>query len=34
VFGSVGEHYRDFSQTEDGEVVRLLAEAARRQGPR
>jgi putative phosphoribosyl transferase len=26
-FGSVGQHYRDFSQTSDEEVVRLLAAA-------
>lgn len=29
--GAVGQFYRDFTQTEDAEVVRLLAEAARRQ---
>lgn len=28
--GAVGQFYRDFTQTEDEEVVRLLAEAARR----
>jgi putative phosphoribosyl transferase len=27
LFGSVGNHYADFSQTEDAEVVRLLAQA-------
>lgn len=29
--GAVGQFYRDFTQTEDEEVVRLLAEAERRQ---
>jgi putative phosphoribosyl transferase len=33
LFGSVGEHYREFWQTDDEEVVRLLADAAKRQGP-
>ena len=28
--GAVGQFYRDFTQTEDAEVIRLLAEAARR----
>jgi len=31
-FSSVGQWYRDFHQLEDGEVVRLLDEAARRTG--
>lgn len=26
-FGSVGEHYRNFAQTTDGEVIELLKEA-------
>jgi predicted phosphoribosyltransferase len=30
-FGAVGEFYRDFWQTDDHEVVRLLAQAAQRQ---
>lgn len=29
-FYAVGAHYRDFSQTEDEEVIRLLAEAAQK----
>jgi putative phosphoribosyl transferase len=32
MFGAVGEHYRDFWQTEDDEVVRLLTDAASRYG--
>jgi putative phosphoribosyl transferase len=31
LFGSVGEHYRDFWQTSDEEVVRILEQAAQRQ---
>jgi putative phosphoribosyl transferase len=31
LFGSVGEHYRNFWQTSDDEVVHLLEQAARRQ---
>ncbi len=27
-FSAVGAHYRDFDQTTDGEVVRLLSDAA------